>query len=132
MRNLKKNLDNLFDVRCEKSIVLRCHMVDKLYYENQNNWDKDDYYYLHRVLHRIFYYNKKYSDEIKSMDVSRMSDRTRVLINCIVRYYGFDYLFDEYTNIKDISKAKPLPESLVLDDEPLPEDNVYRQMNVVY
>ena len=107
-------------------------MAEKVYYENQNNWSKDDYYYLHRVLHRIFYFNKKHSDEIKAMDVSKMSEKTMVLINCIIRYYGFDQLFEEYGNINLIRDVKPLKSTLVIDDAPLPEDNVYKRMNVMY
>ncbi|MBQ9278151.1 MAG: hypothetical protein IJ224_05900 [Lachnospiraceae bacterium] len=102
------------------------------FYESQVNWDKDDYYYLHRILHRIFYYYDKYSDEIKSMDVSRMSEKTKVLINCIIRYYHFEFLFDKYKNISIIKESKPLSEVLILDENPLPENNVYKEMNVMY
>ena len=58
--------------------------MTEIYYEKQDGWTKDDFFYLHRVLHRMFFYYKKHSDEIKKMDVSKMSDKTQVLIKCII------------------------------------------------
>jgi len=104
----------------------------KVYYENQTEWGKDEYYYLHRVLHRLFSHYERYSDEIRNMDVSRLSDETKVLIYCIICYYHNEFLFDMLSDGEQIRNIKPLKESLVLDDTPLPENNIYKQMNVVY
>ena len=106
--------------------------MTEIYYEKQDGWTKDDFFYLHRVLHRMFFYYKKHSDEIKKMDVSKMSDKTQVLIKCIIGYYNYDFLFDEYNNIRPIKNVHSLREALVIDDNPLPEDNIYKKMNVVY
>lgn len=58
--------------------------MDKVYYEPQDNWTREEYYYLYRQLHRLFYYYKKYSEEISKMDVDRMSDETKAMIYCII------------------------------------------------
>lgn len=106
--------------------------MDKIYYEPQIDWDTDDFFYLHRVLHRIFFYNEKYADEIEEMDVSKMSEITRTLISCIIRYYHYEFLFEKYKNLSGVKNSQPLKETLVLDTNPLPEENVYKEMNIMY
>ena len=106
--------------------------MKKLYYEDQTDWDSDDFYYLHRCLHRLFWYYKKNTEEIKNMDINKMAENTKVLIYCIIRYYNMDFLFDMFENLKTLSETKPLKKPLVLDSEPLPEDNIYKRMNVAY
>lgn len=102
----------------------------KIYYESQDDWNKEEYYYLHRVLHRLFFYYKKNSEEIELLELNRMSEKTKVLIFCIIKYYGFDFLFDKYKNLMPLKNTKPLKEVFVLDDNPLPENNIYKEMNV--
>ncbi|MGN0438781.1 MAG: hypothetical protein ACI4F4_09685 [Lachnospiraceae bacterium] len=106
--------------------------MDKIYYEDQDGWTSEDFYYLHRQLHRLFFYYKKYSEEIVKMDILKMSDETRTLIYCIIKYYNYDFLFSEYENLRELVNTEPLKETLVLDDDPLPEDNIYKRMNVRY
>ena len=103
----------------------------KVYYESQQNWGENEYYYLHRVLHKMFYYYDKYADEISELDVSKMSANTRVLIYCIIKYYKNDFLFERFSNIKPIADSEPLKNKLVLDRNPLPEHSIYSDMNVV-
>ena len=107
-------------------------IIEKIYYEPQNGWNKEDYYYLHRVLHRTLYYYEKYSGEIKNMDVSKMSEITRVLIYCIIKYYHYDFLFEANESFNKLKDTKPLTTMLILDDDPLPDDNIYKTMNVMY
>ena len=111
---------------------MRYTMRNRVYYEPQSDWKPDDYYYLHRVLHRIFFYYDKHADEIRSMDLSKMSDRTKVLIYCIIKYCHNDFLLSRMKNLKDLEQVKPLQTPLILDDHPLSEDSVYKQMNVIY
>ena len=103
-----------------------------LYYEDQSGWNSEDFYYLHRCLHRLFYYYEKNRDEISRMDPDKMSENTRVLIYCIIKYYNMDFLLDMFKNLKAILQTKPLEKTLVLDSRPLPEDNIYKKMNVAY
>ena len=51
--------------------------VIKPYYLNQNGWTSDDYYGLHRYLHRLFLRYDKKKEEIQSMDISQMTDETK-------------------------------------------------------
>ncbi len=106
--------------------------VDKIYYEPQKDWTEENYYYLHRVLHRILFYYKKHTDEISHMDLNRMTEETKVLIYCIVRYYHYEFLFDTIPGGEALVDLKPLEHTLVLDQHPLSEDNVYKVMNVMY
>lgn len=103
-----------------------------IYYDPQVGWGKEDYYYLHRVLHRMIYYYDKNKEEITRLDVSRMTENTKVLLNCIIRYYDKDFIFDIIPLGEELRDVKPLKTKLVLDDNPLAEDNVYKEMNVVY
>lgn len=107
-------------------------MQNKIYYEMQDNWSAEDFYYLHRCLHRLFYYYKKYSDEIRKMQLDLMTRETKILIYCIIKYYNYDFLLEEYQNLKELAYIKPLEKTLVLDENALPEDNIYKEMNVKY
>ena len=106
--------------------------MTKIYYEDQKNWTKGEYCFLHRYLHRLFFYYSKHEEEISEMDLARMSSETRVLIYCIIMYYHYDFLFTKYHNLESLRDTEPLTEKLVLDDTILPEDDIYKQMNVVY
>ncbi|MFR7761982.1 MAG: hypothetical protein ACLU1S_02890 [Eubacterium sp.] len=55
-------------------------MKTKIYYESQTNWTKDDYYYLHCYLHRMLFYYEKYSQEIRMLNIEKMSAETKVLM----------------------------------------------------
>ena len=107
-------------------------MSEKIYYEPQNQWNADNYYYLHRKLHKILYYFEKYSEEISNMDLSRMSSETKVLMFCIIKYYHNDFMFEKYENLAPLQQVSQLPNKLIIDSDALPEDNVYKRMNVVY
>ncbi len=107
-------------------------MQNKIYYDIQDNWSAEDFYYLHRCLHRLFYYYKKYSDEIGKMQLDLMTQETKTLIYCIIKYYNYDFLLDEYQNLQELAYTKPLEKTLVLDEYALPEDNIYKEMNIKY
>lgn len=104
----------------------------KIYYEDQNGWSDEQFCYLHRYLHRMLYYYQKYRDEISSLDTEKMTEKTKVLIYCIIKYYGFEFMFDDYKNLSSIREMKPLKKKLILDDTTLQEDDIYKKMNVVY
>lgn len=107
-------------------------MENKIYYEVQDGWTKDEYYYLHRCLHRILFYYKKFSEEISSLDLSKMTTETKVLMFCIIKYYHYDFLIEQYENLSELADAKPLKYKLVLDDSTVSENDIYKQMNVIY
>lgn len=107
-------------------------MERKIYYQDQSDWTKYEYSYLHRYLHRRLFYYKKYAEEISKLDLNKMTKETKVLMYCIIKYYSYEFLIEQYDNLSELADTRPLETTLILDDNPLPEDNVYRQMNVSY
>lgn len=61
----------------------------KPYYAPQNNWDSNDYYSLHRL---VTHADRK-RDEIAQLDVQRMSDKSKVLLYCVISYYKMNVMF---------------------------------------
>lgn len=104
---------------------------NKPYYIEQAGWSNNDYYSLHRYLHRMILHSEQKKDEIVNLDIDRMSEKTKVLLYCIISYYHLDKLFD-LANLKGLTKCKPLPEPLVLSEHGLKEENVYYRMNVIF
>lgn len=102
----------------------------KPYYLNQTGWTSDDYYGLHRYLHRLFLHYEKKKDEIENMDTDQMTNETKVLIYCILNYYSMDDLF-KLDNLKSISECAPLDNPLVLGNHGIKGATVYNNMNVM-
>ncbi|MBQ4486797.1 MAG: hypothetical protein II936_07310 [Oscillospiraceae bacterium] len=102
----------------------------KPYYLDQNGWSSEDYYSLHRYLHRLILKHEQRSSEIALMNTSLMSEKTKVLLYCIIKYYGLEMLF-KLPNLSDIADCKPLSEPLVLGTHDLREP-FYYDMNVVF
>ena len=107
-------------------------LKEKIYYEPQDGWGTTEFYTLHRYLHRMLFYHEKYGDEINALDLSRMTDETKVLIGCIIRYYHTEFLLDRHSNLASLHDLKPLEHPLVIDTAPYLDDVAYREMNVVY
>ena len=104
---------------------------NKPYYIEQENWSSEDYYSLHRYLHRLVLHYDQKKMEIAELDVQRMSERTRVLLYCIITYYHLEKLF-EYPNLRKLEDCQPLPEPLLLGCHGMKEENVYSRMNVMF
>ena len=98
------------------------------YYANQNSWGMNEYYGLHRYLHRLLLHYDSKRDEIQNMDIGQMSDKTKVLMYCIIRYYNMDHLLEK-DNLRQLQDCKPLDEPLVLGYHNL-NVPVYNEMNV--
>lgn len=105
-------------------------MEEKIYYVEQSDWQKQDYYYLHRYMHKMIYYYKKRMDEIRQLDLSKMSTETKTILYCIIKYYNYDFLMDG--NLQELRSTKPLDYTLVIDGATANEENIYSQMNIVY
>lgn len=103
----------------------------KPYYLDQLGWNNNDYYSLHRYLHRLITHADRKQDEINSLDTSQMSERTKVMLYCIIRYYRLDGML-EPANLKGLADQKSLTEPLVLSIHGLKEENVYYKMNVMF
>ena len=74
---------------------------------------------------------RKYLEDYLPRYRKKISDPTEAGLTAILNY-GKEYLFEQYENLSALEKTEPLKKVLVIDDEPLPEDNVYKQMNVRY
>lgn len=46
-------------------------MSNKIYYEIQDGWTKDEYYYLHRYLHRMFFIIKSFPKRLNLLTDQR-------------------------------------------------------------
>ncbi len=103
----------------------------KPYYLDQTGWSNNDFYSLHRYLHRLITHADSKKDEIESLDTSQMSEKTKVLLYCIIRYYHLDGMF-ELSNLKNLSEQRPLEQPLILSEHGLKEENVYYKMNVIF
>jgi len=110
---------------------VRIMLNTKPYYAPQNDWSSNDYYSLHRYLHRLVTHADRKKDEIAQLDVQRMTDKTKVLLYCIISYYHLDKLF-ELSNLQKLTECQPLSEPLVLSDHGLKAENVYYKMNVMF
>ena len=73
----------------------------------------------------------KYEDIISTIDINRLSRKTKVLIYCIIKYYHNEFMFSKYKNLQSLEKTEPLIEKLVLDDSTKQENDNYKMMNVV-
>lgn len=103
----------------------------KPYYLDQNDWNSDDFYSLHRYLHRLILHADKKQDEITHLDIQKMSEKTKVLLYCIINYYHLEKMF-ELSNLHELENCKPLSEPLVLCEHGMKEENVYYKMNVMF
>ena len=101
------------------------------YYLDQFGWKSDDYYSLHRYLHRMLYYYNKRMDEIRKIDLNKTSKETRVLMYCIINYYHLDFLMD-LDNLIELKNTKPLEEKLIIDGDTAEDEDIYKEMNVVF
>lgn len=101
------------------------------YYDDQSDWTSDDFYCLHRYLHKMLFYNKKRMDEIRAIDLNRMSAETKAIMYCIISYYHMDYLF-ELENLRGLSHCQPLKRPLIIDGDTAKEDDVYKKMNIIF
>ena len=103
----------------------------KPYYISQDDWSNDDFYSLHRYLHRLILHYDKKKDEITQLDIDRMSEKTRVLLYCIINYYHLDNLL-ALANLNGLNNCKPLSEPLMLGGHGMKDENIYYRMNVIF
>lgn len=101
------------------------------YYDDQKNWTSDDFYCLHRYLHKMLLDHKKRIEEIKKIDLNRMTVETKTIMYCIISYYQMNHLF-ELDNLHDLLMCQPLKYPLIIDGDTSRDDDVYKKMNIVF
>lgn len=100
------------------------------YYEDQEYWNSDDWWALHRYLHRMFCNRRM--DEIKNIDGKKLSEETKILMFCIIKYYSMQDIL-ELENMKWCEECRPLQQPLILDpNHPVSTGNdIYKIMNII-
>lgn len=116
-------------------------MLRECYYFDQTGWAPEDYYTLHLFLTKMIenydttigsYDGDKRIEEIKALDLSRMSEETKVLIYCIIQDENKQVLLD-LPNLSALKAQKPLEKPLYLTTRRRKYNNpIYRQYGVVY
>lgn len=104
-------------------------MEEKLYYESQAGWNSEDFYALNRFLNRLLLYSSQNIQEIKSIDLSRLSEITKVLLCIIIKFQKKEDLF-ELDSLKGLKDIKPLEKRLNLVDNPSNCHKIYDEYNV--
>lgn len=106
-----------------------------LYYADQSGWGPREFNFLNSYLNRLFLYeaDPEKSEQIASMDLSRMSRPTTALLGAILSQYGkLDALFEKYPNLCSDELRIPLETPLFLNEQPLNLFPAYRDMNIFY
>ena len=93
------------------------------------SWGPDDFYYLNRYLARLFLHADRRTDEIRSLDLSRMTRETKVLIYIILLFQKKGS-FLEFENLSDLKDTQPLETKLNLVNEPKGVHELYAKFNV--
>ena len=110
---------------------------EPVYYEDQTNWNHDDYYYLNRYLNRLLYQvgNKRdkmqeeKTAELKTMDLSRMTTETKVILYVLILFKKMEYVFD-WENFAALKDTKPLKKRLNLVENPRGVHALYTAYNI--
>jgi len=99
------------------------------YYQDQTGWTHDNFYQLNRYLNRLLTFAGKRMDEIKAIDLSRLSEETRVLLYVLVLFQNKQSLL-ELENLTELNGTQPLKTKLNLMENPRGFHEIYEQFNV--
>ncbi len=101
---------------------------EKIYYLPQDDWGAGEYGALWAYLNRMFNYEEKRKDEIMSLDLSRMSEDTKLILHCLLKYYK---KLDRYEHLAELKNIKPRSNPLVIAEHPVRIFREFEEMNVV-
>jgi len=110
---------------------------EPVYYVDQTNWNHDDFYYLNRYLNRLLYRAGNKKDkmqeekiaELQAMDLSRMTEETKVILYVLIRFKRMEYIF-EWGNLAILKDTKPLKKRLNLVENPRGVHALYTAYNI--
>lgn len=116
-------------------------MLKECYYFDQTDWRPEDYYTLHLFLTKMVenydttvgsYDGKKRIEEIKALNLSRMTEESKVLLYCIIQNEKRQFLLD-LPNLSALRMQKPLEKPLHISTRRRKNNIlVYKQYGVVY
>jgi len=99
------------------------------YYEDQTEWGCDDYYQLNRYLNRLFGFAARRMNEIDAMDVTKMSEETKVLIYVQIQFKNLTSLLEK-ENLSSLKDTQPLKKRLNLVENPKGVHEIYSKFNI--
>ena len=114
-------------------------MQKEIYYENQKEWNSDKWLLLYRFLCRMIKYKdttkgsydgKKRIEEIKSINLCKMSEETKVLLYCIIIDYNCLELLN-LNNLKNLKKVNPLNNPLIINYSCINQHFIYKKFNII-
>ena len=116
-------------------------MLKECYYFDQTDWTTEDFYTLHLFLSKMIenydtttgsYDGRKRIEEIKELDLSRMTEESKVLLYCIIQSENKQFLLD-LPNLHELRDQKPLKKPLLITTRRRKNNiPVYRNYGVVY
>lgn len=116
-------------------------MLKECYYFDQADWKPEDYYTLHLFFMKMIenydttvgsYDGNKRIEEIKALDLSRMTEESKVLLYCIIQSDNKQFLFD-LPNLSALRMQKPLKKPLRITTRRRTNNiPIYQQYGVVY
>ena len=110
------------------------------YYLSQEEWGAVNFNALHRYMSKMIenHDNNRGSidglnriEEIKCLDLSRMSETTHVLLFCIVKWLRKDFLLD-LPNLLPLKDVRPLSVPVQLTEKPLKAFSIYEEYGIIY
>ena len=85
----------------------------------QDDWGPSEYGFLYARTERFFDDSDKYAPAILSLDTSKMTNVTKLIIKTSLNYYGkLDETIARFPNLKEVKAAKPLDKPLQISRYP--------------
>ena len=104
-------------------------MARKIYYLDQADWTREEYYDLNMYLNKMFMNVEENFNEIAQMEIRRMSLITKTLILAQIRSKGLDTLL-KWPNFRLIANLEPLEERLVLVENTSNFNPAFNDLNI--
>lgn len=103
-----------------------------IYYQDQTAWAPADFYALWRYLNRLFLnQGERKTDEIASLDLTRMSPETRYLAkHLLILQKRFTSYTELYPNLKALHRVGPLDHPLRLSEKPTFAHQYFTDMGI--
>ena len=101
------------------------------YYADQTEWLADDFYSLNRYLARMFLHSDKRMAEIEALDLSKMSEETKVMMKVLLLFQK-KHDFFERENLSELKTIGPLRRILYLVEKPRNVHELYTQYNIAW
>ncbi len=101
---------------------------EKIYYLSQDDWGPGEYGTLWAYLNRMFNYEEERKDEIMGLELNRMSDDTKLILHCLLKYYK---KLDKYEYLAELKDMNPRSELLVILEKPFRIFKEFEEMNVI-